>query len=106
MTPKESLLALRHAIADGAPKSCAGKLNVCRLCNARVGPRVLEERRAHIAHDSGRWQMPLTQEQIRDRRTQSAEVSRDQDVMRIADALELIADALGDIRDLLRTGSS
>jgi hypothetical protein len=48
--------------------------------------------------------MPLTQDQIRERRAQSAEVSRDQDVMRIADALELIADALGDIRDQLRAG--
>ena len=50
--------------------------------------------------------MPLTQDQIRQRRTQSAEVSRDQDILRIADALELIADVLTNIRDQLRARSS
>ena len=43
--------------------------------------------------------MPLTQDQIRQRRNMSPEASRNQDLFRTAESLERIATALEDIRD-------
>jgi hypothetical protein len=45
--------------------------------------------------------MPLSQEQIQQRRNMSAEASRDQDLYRIADATEEIADTLNKIQQEL-----
>lgn len=45
--------------------------------------------------------MPLTGEQIRQRRTMSPETCRDRDIFRIADSLEDLAEALSKITDEL-----
>lgn len=45
--------------------------------------------------------MPLSAEQISERRTMSADASRDQDIFRIAEALETIAESLDKIQEQL-----
>jgi hypothetical protein len=45
--------------------------------------------------------MPLTDDQIRQRRNMSREASRDQDIFRIAEALEEIRDELRSINEHL-----
>jgi len=45
--------------------------------------------------------MPLSEDDIRRRRNMSAEDCRDQDIFRIAESLETIAETLGKIKDEL-----
>lgn len=48
--------------------------------------------------------MPLSQEQIQQRRQMTAEARRDLDLFRIAESLEGIEAALKEVVDVLRTG--